>query len=224
MEGLADTSKWIRSFIMETQGLAVADCRAHAFELMGLLSKYLSASGDPMTQEDCCTIFWHRDEFEKAFERERRNLDVFVVEPKGIYDTRKLIESPEEKYPDRLRKAFTPEILKDLQQAGRCLAFDCPTACAFHIFRATESLMLSYYEFLAGQPWSLPKNKDWNAYINHLRLKGAPDNIAARLDEIRLLERNPYLHPEKTVSLEEAPVQFELCTGVIFYMTQEMTR
>jgi hypothetical protein len=55
---------------------------------------------------------------------------------------------------------------------------------------------------------ALPENRDWYAYIDHLRIASARDSIVSRLDKIRLLERNPYLHPEKTVSLDKAPVQF----------------
>jgi len=44
-----------------------------------------------------------------------------------------------------------------LKEAGRCLAFDLPTACAFHICRATEALMLTYYEALTGNAWPFPR-------------------------------------------------------------------
>jgi hypothetical protein len=38
---------------------------------------------------------------------------------------------------------------------------------AFHTFRATESLMLRYYEVLSGQAW--PHNQhDWGRYIKEI--------------------------------------------------------
>ncbi len=57
-----------------------------------------------------------------------------------------------------------------------------------------------------------------------LAKEGAPKSITARLDEIRELDRNTYIHPDKNVSLEEAPVLFELCSGVVFQMGQELKK
>jgi len=38
------------------------------------------------------------------------------------------------------------------------------------------------------------------------------------------MDRNAYVHPDKTVSLDEAPLLFDLCAAVIFYMGQELGR
>ncbi len=50
----------------------------------------------------------------------------------------------------------------------------------------------------------------------------APKRIADRLDEIREFDRNSYIHPDVDVTPEEAPILFELCTAVIFWMAKEM--
>jgi hypothetical protein len=135
------------------------------------------------------------DSFEKAFEREHHNLTIFTITAKGIYNTRALIETTHHKFPEKVRKFLPPQLIFDLREAGQALAFDLPTACAFHICRGTEATMLKYHELLAGHSWSFGK-KDWKIYIEQLGVEKAPKQITNRLDEIRLLDRNAYIHPD----------------------------
>ena len=220
----------LSAFLADTKDMPIGDTRGAATYLHKFVSGlYKSISTDPNAAEckihqSNVSMFCHgKDEFEKAFEREYRNLDVFTMMKKGIYDTRLLMHHPEEELPERLRKFLPKQTLDDWKDAGRCLAFETPTACAFHICRGTEALMIGYYEALTKHPWEFPK-KDWKIYIEQLGVEGAPKIITTRLDEIRDMDRNAYTHPEKTVSLDEAPVIFRLCTAVTFYMCQEMEK
>jgi transposase-like protein len=111
----------------------------------------------------------------------------------------------------------------DFKQAARCLAFEIPTACAFHVCRGTEALIIQYCECLIGQQWT-EKRKDWGRYIEVLVEKNAPDKITSRLREIAKMDRNAYVHPDVTVTIDEAPLLFDLCAAVIFYMGQELER
>jgi hypothetical protein len=177
-----------------------------------------------LTQFECSQIFSGKKEFEKAFEREHRNLQVFVVTPKGTRDTQLLIEEPECDMPEHLISVLPAQYLRDLKQAARCLAFDIPTACTFHVCRATESLMLAYYAFLNGHPWQLPKNRNSDQYITHLHNEGALTKITNRLREIKDTDRNAYIHPDQNVSIEEAKVLYGLCSGVDYYMAEEIAK
>jgi hypothetical protein len=165
-----------------------------------------------------------KEKMEKNFERESRNLCVFTVTRKAIYDTRALIERPEDMFPEKLHSILGDQMLGDLKQAGRCLAFEIPTACAFHVCRGTEAVMIKYLELLMKGPWPYPKNKTWHDYIQHLEKNGAPKKVTERLNEIRESDRNAYIHPDISVPLEEAPIIFGLCTGVVFLMGQEMSK
>jgi hypothetical protein len=160
--------------------------------------------------------------FEDEFALECRDIDVFAVTSKGIYNTRALIESAERKFPKNLLDVMPQVTIQDLREAGRCLAFELPTACAFHICRATEALMLTYFEALTGTAWSL-RRRDWNTYNNQLHANGALSAITNRLGEIRE-DRNAYTHPEITVPLDEAIVVFDLCNGVIHLMAKEIEK
>jgi len=179
--------------------------------------------GRTITPDEYRAIVNGKEEIEKNFEREHRNLSVFTVTPKGIYDTRLLIENPEQKFPEKIRRFLPQQMLDDFKQAARCLAFEIPTACAFHVCRGTEALIILYCERLLGHPWT-ERRKDWSRYIEVLIEKQASDKITSRLKEISKMDRNAYAHPDINVTLEESPVLFDLCAGVIFYMGQELER
>ncbi|MFZ0362096.1 MAG: hypothetical protein WAL58_16765 [Terriglobales bacterium] len=221
--------EWLESFIFETREfhLALKDSRTSAQAILRvLLDIYTNLPHDyarTLTQAEVWLILSGKEELEKNFEREHRSLSVFTVTPKGIYDTRLLIEMPELKFPEQIRASLPKQMLYDLRQAGRCLAFEIPTACAFHVCRGTEAVMLQYYELLAKQPWP-HKKKDWKIYVEQLCVKGAPKQITNRLEEIRVLDRNAYVHPDVNVTLEEAPNLFELCTNVVSLMGLEMSK
>ena len=213
-------------FLGEIDAVPLPDSRAAANELLTALSGVLALSDidSPLTQEEVVKIHQLKEKFEAAFDRERHNIDVFTVMPKGIYNTRMLIEHAEDKFPECVREVLPSEMLYDLRQAGRCLAFEVPTACAFHIFRATEVLILRYYEVLSGHRWTI-KQRDWGHYITELhKLQNVNTDVMMRLDEIRKFERNPNIHPETSVSLDRAPLLFELCSGVIYTMGDEIRK
>ena len=224
-----DVQLCISDFLTETKDFqhALKDSRASVEALLSKIQEIIddlpdNPTGRVLTEQEVHVILGGKDDFEHNFEREHRNLDVFTVTPKAIYNTRLLIEHPDLKFPEKIRAKLPPQMLYDLEQAGRCLAFEIPTACAFHVFRGTEAVMLAYYELLATHAWTLPK-RDWNIYIEQLIKEGAPESITNRLKEIRQ-DRNAYIHPDVNVTLEESPILFELCTGVVFLMGQEMSK
>jgi hypothetical protein len=229
---LFDTYAWLLNLVDELDGVDMPDTVKAAKYVMEHMDSFgdfrkLAAAGPPdrrITRDEIAILIGRFDWFERCFDREYRSLDVFTVTSKGIYDIRMLMSHPEHKFPERIRRVLPSQTLSDLKQAAKCLSFEIPTACAFHICRATEALMLYYYEVLTGHAWALPKNRDWKSYIDHLRNEGAPKSIVTRLDEIRDMDRNAYAHPDRNVTLEESPIQFELCTNVMFQMGSEIDK
>jgi hypothetical protein len=222
--------EWLNGFRKETEESksALKDSRAAAEAFLRavqlLITNMQHDVERTLTQMEVSALIVCKDQLENNFEREYRNLSVFTVTPKGLYDTRLLIEKGEEKFLETTRSVFNPRVIYDLQQSGKCLAFEVPTAMAFHVMRATESLIKKYYEVLAGKPWPYPQ-RDWGKYI--AELEKFPDVnvvITGRLKEIKNLNRNPLIHPEEIVPMEEAPVIFDLCNGVIFYMAEEIRK
>jgi len=220
--------QWLIELDRALQDVPMPDTHASVQALLSTVNAWCAPQPgfDPtqrFTQSDMSRVMGHLRKFEEDFEREESNIAVFIVTPKKLLDTRLLIEKPEEAFDKKIRKLLPKQMLLDFAQAARCLAFEIPTACAFHVCRGTEALIIQYCERLIGHLWTEPR-KDWGRYIEVLVEKRAPDKITSRLREIAKMDRNAYVHPDINVTLEEAPVLFELCNGVIFYMAQELER
>jgi hypothetical protein len=158
--------------------------------------------------------------FETVLAAQMQGLATYFVSRKLGYETALLIEQAEELIPESIRKEI-PEAIPDLQQAGKCIAFDIPTAAGFHIVRATEAVIRKYYSAAIGKP---PKKKmrNWGAYVKNLHAAGADAKVTGFLDHIRESYRNPVLHPEDTLTPQDAQVLLGVCVSAIVAMVQAM--
>ena len=66
--------------------------------------------------------------------------------------------------------------------------------------------------------------RNWGAYIRILRTKGADEKVIASLDQIRELHRNPVMHPEETLSSDEATTLFGIAQSAILAMVNAIPR
>jgi len=158
--------------------------------------------------------------FGNALSLEMGRAPIFLVLPKGIYDTRALIANASamyEGYADRL----PPEAILDTDQAGRCLAFHLPTAAGFHIARAAESVIKAYMAAYGCEPIK-ESQRNWGNYTRALREKGANPIIVHHIDQIRELHRNPLTHPDVTLSTTDAMSLQAMCQSVIQSMIADM--
>ena len=89
-----------------------------------------------------------------------------------------------------------------INQAGRCLAFEVPTAALFHMFRAADSVLRRWYKQVTGVEPKV-KMRNWGTYIRKLRECGVDEKILSALEQIKELHRNPVIHPEAQISIEE---------------------
>jgi hypothetical protein len=224
---LSSSKKWLDAFMFETLGVPVNDARDTAAALLHTINAITLQWQQEPTKEaflETGTNMMVRKQlqtFQDAFDRECHNIDVFAVTPKDDKDIRILVKDAIQNWEPKLLAVLPDKTKDDLREAGRCLAFERATACAFHTCRATEALMLAYYEKLAKQPWP-HSQKDWGIYNKELIALKAPDRITTRLDEIRKLDRNAYAHPDISVPLDEAPIIYGLCRNVIFLIAKEM--
>jgi len=105
--------------------------------------------------------------------------------------------------------------------AGRCIAFELPTAAGFHVARATETIILKLMD-AAGMPPLASRN--WGAYVNVLKKSSVDAKITEHIDQVRELHRNPLIHPEESLDMSEALVLWTVCIGLIGAMYREMDR
>jgi hypothetical protein len=106
----------------------------------------------------------------------------------------------------------------DLNEAAICIAFERPTAAAFHALRSTEAVLRHYYSCVVvtkrlRKPWL------WGPMLQELRKSRRvrkPNNaVLDHLSNIRSNFRNPTTHPEKIYDIEESQNLFGQCLSVI---------
>ena len=126
---------------------------------------------------------------------------VYCVFPKRAYDIQILTSDATQIFSVAVQSAMTEEEIYNIREAGRCLAFELPTAAGFHFFRALDSILQRYVRAVKG---SLPRNKNWGQYIKILEENGVDKKITSVLFQIKEFHRNPIIHPDERLSVEAA--------------------
>ena len=70
---------------------------------------------------------------------------LYMVAKKSAYDMTDLIENGQVAFPSDLT-IKVPECIPDVRQATKCIAFELPTAAEYHLHRANEAVVHSYYD------------------------------------------------------------------------------
>jgi len=178
-----------------------------------------------VTRYEIKNIKNHIQNLETVLSNDMPGVSAYIVSQKGIYKTDDLISHADHNFPKEIRNIIPEQAIKDLIESGKCLAFEVPTACAFHLWRAVETVMGVYYQKLAKNTFELDKvNKNWGAYIKALDTKGADTKITQFLDHIRESYRNPQTHPEAMLEVNEALGLFGVATSAIHQMVLEIQK
>jgi hypothetical protein len=172
-----------------------------------------------LTKDQAQRLQTEIEKFRLTLEAEIRGFEAYVLTPKRI-DVRRLIaEVPTLFAPGTFLLLPTIATL-DLNEAGKCIAFERPTAAAFHLLRATESVLREVYlRTIKRNRVSLM----WGPMIQHLksrRLLKGDESLLNNLDDIRLYFRNPTQHPEKVYDIEEVQDLWGRCVDVINRMSK----
>jgi len=156
-----------------------------------------------LTRAEVFTITHAYSQFKIALLAELEIVTAYFVSQKGGYNTVSLLENANQLFPPDLGLKV-PEALFDIAEAAKCLAFERPTACGFHLFRATESVLRRYYSEVTGGK-AEPKVRSIGVYLNALKQCEKGDSkILAALKPMADLHRNPLIHPDAVLSLDEA--------------------
>jgi len=114
----------------------------------------------------------------------------------------------------------------DFKEAGKCIAFELPTAAAFHILRGTEAVLKDYYCHIIKR--KRIKIMMWGPMVKHLKERKSkpipPASLLNKLDDIRFTYRNPTQHPEKIYDIHEVQDLFGLCVDVVNRMKYKINK
>lgn len=163
--------------------------------------------------------------FETIFLAELQTLNLYKVTQKGIYSSPDLIEHAEKIFPKSILSRMNNYTIIEVRESGRCLAFDNPTASAFHIIRATEAVLHEYY-IKVCKPESKEKLANWSAYISELYKSTDIEvkEVVAMLQQFKDRHRNLIMHPEIVLTPDESFTLFEMAQGVIIAMASKLNK
>jgi len=132
------------------------------------------------------------------------------------YKLEDLIENTKNLLGSGIYNRLTDLAKHEINCAGKCIAFQCATASAFHILRCTEECLRVVHRSYFPRK---DVNKTWGSLLHDLKNKARnpkPDDILlTHLDHLRDIFRNPTDHPEKIYDLEEAEDLLSLAVDVI---------
>jgi len=147
---------------------------------------------------------------------------IYVL-PTRRFSTEYLLTAPRNLLKDGAFDKLEEIAKTDFASSCRCILFGEATAAAFHILRATESVLKTYYYHHRRQN-RLPKPM-WGPMVDQLKAKTKnkpPASLLASLDLIRTAYRNPTQHPEAVYEIDSAQDLFGVCLDVIGKMTAEI--
>ncbi|WP_105439784.1 hypothetical protein [Neorhizobium sp. T25_13] len=237
--GLVGLLPKIEAFLAEPNGFNT--CKHSASELKENVQNWLEdniwKSGTPFPDAKFDEEFsgWQYrhitskiDTFRSVFEAECRDVDVYSVGQIAIYKTRDLVANASHVIPEAFRDGMSSEALKEFDDAGRCLAFDLPTACGFHALRGTELVIEDYLKAFGVTK----KMVSWNEYIkaaealaDDKRPEPKPSKkVTAMLDRMKSLDRNPLMHPRDELDTAGADHLFSLAAITVAEMIRDIRR
>lgn len=171
-----------------------------------------------LSTEQCDKLKKICDKLRSTLEAELRTVETFIVTPKRL-DTDRLLNDVGSLMSPGVFSAL-PEITQyDLMEAGKCIAFERSTAAAFHLLRATESVLRHFYCTLI-RTRHVP-NLLWGNMVDDLRTRRKTKKYTTlynNLDNIRHSYRNPTQHPDAIYDIHEAQDLLPLCFEAITRM------
>jgi hypothetical protein len=167
-------------------------------------------------------------QFKTVLIADLRTAAAFSVMTSGIFDANMLVNSASQALGESSRQKVEASTLEELDASGKCLAFNLPTASGFHAMRAVERVIKLYLgNYIAAE--EIQKMNNWGQYISALekRLAGEAEpkpsqEAIALLRQIKDIYRNPVIHPERTLSLDEASALFHSTLAAITRVAIEL--
>lgn len=174
---------------------AISECLPDGYSSLGKIST------DARLEHHGWRIWRALTDLETVLRTEFPDIACFMVSQRGLYRTDDLISRADAGISATVRHRLPLQAARDLRDAGKCLAFELATACAFHLWRAVETVMLSYLRSISGAPI---KSKNWGKYIDALKAHNADEGVTQFLEHIRKEYRNPHTHPDQVVDIDQA--------------------
>ena len=180
--------------------------RQAAIDLLQSIKQLSEASNPerPIEAHEVSSIQYNYNQWKIIALAEMETLNAHFVTQKRGYDSMALISYAEVIFPPDL-SVKVPEAIPDIQQAGKCIAFELPTAAGFHLHRANEMILHRYYDAVANGK-ERPKNRNIGGYLKTMTDNNMGDQrLLSTLRDLNDLHRNPLIHPDQVLeSIDDA--------------------
>lgn len=213
--------------LLQNDALPIRTCRQAADQLVTAIGNVVPLDiNEAIKKDKTAEIDWWpirqikdaASKFETVLTEELAIVDTYSVTQKGAYSTADLITNAESLFSKVVQQKLPPNAILDIREAGKCLAFETPTAAAFHVVRAIESVILAYYQKVMGTP-PPSRMRNWGVYIKNMRDSGKADpKILDFLAHIKDNYRNPVAHPEAVLTIDEVMVLVSVAVGAMSQM------
>ena len=141
----------------------------------------------------------------------------YLVQLKDNFDIILLIERGVRLFPPTLLEKV-PETGADAAEVGRALAFELSTACGFHTFRVVEAVLKRYWDQVSKDT-KRPRLQTIGTYAAALEDNKFGDaKVWEALKQLSKLHRNPLIHPEVILTVEEAIGTIGMARSVLAQM------
>jgi len=219
IEGDGYLSYNIRSVLENIDALELTVSKQGSWYLSNFLTniaEYTSAEGT-LTKQGVTDLTRIMSNLRHTLESETGTKFVYTVTDKRL-DSKKLLNN----VPALLAVGSfeqMPDIAQfDFVESGICIAFERPTAAAFHLLRGTEAVLRQLYLSVVKAKRLPSKSRMWGPMVEKLRTRtaGRPsDTLLQTLDNIRASYRNPTFHPETCYSIDAVQDLFSLCADAV---------
>ena len=196
--------------------------RAETFAKLEKSIKEIESASTEIGHEIKQNLSVELDILEKIVFAEANTKKVFSI-PQRRFNSTYLLSNPEKLLKNGLFEKISDLAKSDISSAGRCLLFGESTAAAFHILRATEEVLKSYY--LHHRKTKRLEKPMWGPMLNQLRAKKRnkpPVFLLNSLDLIREAYRNPTQHPSIIYEIDSAEDLIGVCLDSIGKMAYEL--
>lgn len=173
---------------------------------------------DTVSEWEATNLREQVQEFETLLEDEVNRLPIFCLEDEkiGNFSVSKLLKGASNGVAERTKAHLTKRCIEEVDEAGKCLVFERSTAAGFHMLRSVELSIIQYLQAIPGFTMPPLNRQSWGEYLTLLKDHGAAREVTDHLYNIKDNYRNPLMHPQDSLELDDAVSLF----GVVQSMNE----
>ncbi|PLY61381.1 hypothetical protein HBH1_00355 [Herbaspirillum sp. BH-1] len=214
----------LEGFLNYLSDLDVQVSNRIAQPLVATLDKLRNSIAENLGQDLSDEIEGYLNRLDHALDAELELKYAYLMTKKR-YPLESLMETPDTLLGNGVRETLADHAYRDFSFACVQIAYEQPTAAAFHLMRALEAqVKVLYYAFKKTKRLQNPM---WGAIIKQLREKKNPrpsEKLLNHLDGMRLHFRNPTQHPDAFYNMDESQDLLNQTIAAISMIAAELPR